>query len=274
MRLEDFLFLRFSELSRMYLREIVRDGFCQVNGRFENVGYRVRPDDFIEIELDPERSGAMRPENISLDIVSEDDDIIVVNKPPGMLAHPTHHEMSGTLLNALTYHLNKGGRAIRAGLVHRLDKETSGLMVVAKNLRAHRRLAGQFGKKLVGKKYAALVSGDPGSDEGEIDLPIGRFAELKFWDVKFDGKPSLTRFRVSERFLDASLLELEPVTGRTNQLRIHCAAAGHPIVGDVQRGGRDFPRLCLHARSLEFRHPATGEHVRFESPVPPDFFPG
>jgi len=301
-RLEDFLFDRFTGLSKMYLRDIVKNLKCEVNGEFENVGYRMRVNDFIEIELDLTREGAMRPENIPLDIVFEDNNIIVINKPAGMLVHPTHRDKNGTLLNALSFYLNEekltrghedtekkilprintdehgseNESAIRnpqsaftrPGLIHRLDKQTSGLMVVAKTARAHRVLAEHFKKKLVEKRYLALVAGVVAEDLGTITEPIGRYAEQKRWDVKHDGKHAETRFRVRERFADMALIELEPVTGRTNQLRIHCASIGHPIVGDIERGGQEFARLCLHAYKLAFRHPATGEWLCFEAEHP------
>lgn len=277
MRLEDFLLDHFSGLSKMYLREVVKSDRCEVNGRAENIGFKLKGNDFVEIDVDMERGTSMRPESIPLDIVFEDDQLIVVNKPPGMLAHPSHRENSGTLLNALVYHFNKDAgqdkesalriphsALIRPGLIHRLDKQTSGLMVVAKTARAHRILSGQFMRKRVEKRYLALVEGVVQKNEGVIEAPIGRYDDLKHWSVKADGKHSETRFFVRERRADTTLLELEPVTGRTNQLRIHCELIGHPIVGDVKRGGRDFPRLCLHAYKLAFPHPDGGEMVRFE----------
>jgi 23S rRNA pseudouridine1911/1915/1917 synthase len=290
----------------MYLRRIVRDEECEVNGRFENVGYRVRGGDFVEIELDLTRENSMRPENVPLDVVFEDDHLIVINKPPGMLVHPTNRDKNGTLLNALVFHVNAerlsnaecgtrnaefavGGSQdehdtdlhdvglhsnsafrvphsafIRPGLVHRLDKQTSGLIVIAKSVRIHRSLAKQFQRKFVEKKYLALVEGSVKPDSGTIDAAIGRFAEKKHWDVKPGGKHAETRFLVRERRDDSTLLELEPVTGRTNQLRIHCASIGHPIVGDVTRGGREFERLCLHAWKLTFRHPIDRNDLSFE----------
>ena len=301
-RLEDFLLDHFPNLSKMYLRDAVKTGRCEVNGRNENIGHRLKPNDLIEIVLDPDRETAMRPENIQLDIVHEDSDIIVVNKPVGMLVHPSHRENSGTLLNALSYYLNaekrgrgeeekgrKGeisletgvspsppllfpsSRAIRPGLIHRLDKQTSGLVVVAKNARAHRILCNHFMKKRVEKRYLALVDGIVERDEGTIEAPIGRYAELKYWSVKEDGKHSESRFWVRERYTDTTLLELEPVTGRTNQLRIHCELIGHPIVGDIQRNGREFERLCLHAHKIGFPHPTTSEKVVFEAEMPVEF---
>ncbi|MFL6467623.1 MAG: RluA family pseudouridine synthase, partial [Pyrinomonadaceae bacterium] len=234
-----------------------------------------RTGDFVEIELDLSRETAMRPEMIPLEIIFEDPDLIVVNKPSGVLVHPTHREKNGTLLNGLSFHFNHNpmSKVIRPGLVHRLDKDTSGLMVVAKNLKSHRILGRQFQRKLVEKKYLALVEGIVESDEGIIEAPIGRFAEKKLWDVKEGAKPSMTNFRVAERRTDSTLLELEPVTGRTNQLRIHCGSIGHPIIGDAQRGGRKFERLCLHAFQLRFRHPTNQMMMEFSSKLPNEFSP-
>jgi 23S rRNA pseudouridine1911/1915/1917 synthase len=287
----------------MYLRGIVRDEKCEVNGRIENVGFRVRGGDYIEIDLDLTRENSMRPEDVPLDIVYEDEHLVVVNKPAGMLVHPTNRDKNGTLLNALVFHVNaeRGMRNaefetgecegyptlesftessptnsafrvpssafIRPGLVHRLDRQTSGLIVIAKSVRVHRSLARQFQKKFVDKKYLALVEGIVDSDSGTIDAAVGRFADRKQWDVKPGGKAAETRFQVLERRSDTTLLELEPVTGRTNQLRIHCAAMGHPIVGDVSRAGRVFERLCLHAWKLTIRHPVSRDDLTFEQPV-------
>lgn len=272
-RLEDFLFERFENLSRMYLRDTVKSEMCEVNGRLENRGYRLRANDFVEVEVDPARETAMRPQDIEIDIVYEDGSLIVLNKPSGMLVHPTHAEKSGTMLNALSHHLNRdnaasGSAFVRPGLIHRLDRYTSGLIVVAKTVRAHRVLAGHFQRKLVEKRYLALVDGVVEADSGTIDAPIGRFADRKYWDVNADGKHAETRFRVIRRFAAATLLELEPVTGRTNQLRIHCAHIGHPIAGDMTRGGSEYSRLCLHAWRLAFMHPDGSGRLEFEAPIP------
>ena len=265
-RLEDLLCDRFRSLSKMYLREVVKNGSCEVNGRHENIGYRLRPNDFIEIELDLTREHSMLPQDIPLEIIHEDADLIVVVKPTGMLVHPSHREKKGTLLNALVFHFNRnGGPMVRPGLVHRLDRETSGLMVVAKNPRAHRILCRQFQGRSVEKLYVALVDGEVLADAGIIEGNIGRHADQKIWGLKDEGKPSLTRFRVLRREQGSTLLELEPVTGRTNQLRIHCASIGHPIVGDTHRGGRQFRRLCLHAARLGFRELTGGNLLSFVS---------
>jgi 23S rRNA pseudouridine1911/1915/1917 synthase len=290
-RLEDFLCDRFRRISRMHLRELVRDGYCEVNGRIENIGKRLKPNDFVEIDIDLGREFSGLPQDIPLDIVYEDADLLVVNKPAGMLAHPTHRDKNGTLLNALNFHLNsslndvgrdegvgdntfndvRASAFIRPGLIHRLDKDTSGLMVVAKNARSHRQLSSQFYRKTVEKKYVALVDGNVVEDLMTIDLPIGRFAEEKRWGLKDDGKASQTNLRVLERKATTTLVELEPVTGRTNQLRIHCEGIGHPIVGDVSRGGREFERLCLHAFRLSFQQPTTRELLACETSTPMEF---
>ncbi len=264
----------------MYLRRVVRDEKCEVNGRLENVGFRIRAGDFLEVEIDPARENSMRPENVPLDIVYEDEHLVVVNKPSGMLVHPTNSDKNGTLLNALSFYLNAecGSSSdsafliphsafIRPGLVHRLDKQTSGLIVIAKSTRMHRSLSRLFQRKYVEKKYLSLVDGVVEKDEGTIVASIGRFADQKRWDLKEGGKYAETRYRVLERNADTTLLELEPVTGRTNQLRIHCASIGHPIVGDVSRGGREFERLCLHAWKLSFQHPVTREAATFSSSI-------
>ncbi len=284
-RLDEFLFGRFFHLSKMFLRETLKNGKCEVNGTLENLGYKLRENDFIELELDFGERQIIEPENIPVEIIYEDAEILVVNKPAGMLVHPTVKVRKGTLLNALTFYLNekdltrsrKGAKPQsdnlnfsfqRAGLVHRLDKQTSGLMVAAKNARSHRILADHFKRKIVEKKYLAVVEGVIERDEGEINAPIGRFAEERVWNIKADGKSAKTRFWVKQRFADSTLLELEPVTGRTNQLRIHLAHVGHPILGDTKYGGREFERLCLHAYKLSFWHPNGNRRMEFEIDLP------
>jgi pseudouridine synthase, RluA family len=287
-RLDEFLFGRFGELSKMYLRELVKNEKCEVNGRPENVGHRLRENDFIEIELDLARQTSMRPQEMELDIVFEDSDLIVVNKAAGVLVHPTNYDRTGTLLNGLSFYLNRsvptasavgavdeslppadagGTDLIRPGLIHRLDRQTSGLIVIAKNQRSHKRMTKNFQQRYVQKHYLALVDGVVADDAGTISASIGRYGDLKHWDVKEGAKESETHFRVLRRDADKTLLELQPVTGRTNQLRIHCAHIGHPIVGDIDRGGSEHERLCLHAWKLSFRHPSTQQQVELESPI-------
>lgn len=268
---------RFRSLSKMYLRETIKTEKCEVNGRLENRGYRLKANDFVEIVLDTAREHSMKPQNIPFEIIFEDEELLVVNKASGMLVHPTHWEKNGTLLNAITYHLNSVNSDktsfIRPGLVHRLDKDTSGLIVIAKTSRAHRILADHFHRKLIEKRYAAVVGGIVKENEGTIVAPIGRFAEEKLWNIKADGKPAETRFRVVKRSEDSTLLELEPVTGRTNQLRIHCAHIGHPILGDHRYNGREFSRLCLHAQKISFWHPNGNQRLEFEADLPREINP-
>ena len=271
-RLDEFLFAGFSHLSRMYLREIVRDEKCEVNGRWENRGYLLKKNDFVEVEVDRTRQTSLQPEPIPLEIIFEDSEILVVNKPSGMLVHPTIGVRSGTLLNALAYYLNFSAENSeifkRAGLIHRLDKDTSGLILISKTPHAHRILSSHFKKKLVEKRYFAFIEGIVKADSGTIDAPIGRYVEDRFWNIKADGKQSITNFWVKHRFDDKTLLELEPVTGRTNQLRIHLAHIGHPILGDTKYGGREFSRLCLHAFRLSFWHPNGNRRLEFETDLP------
>lgn len=269
-RLDEFLFNEFTAMSKAYLRRVVKEKNCQINGFNANTGIILKTNDFVEIEVNINQEKGMKAEKMPLDIVFEDQEIIVIDKPCGMLVHPTNYERNGTLLNGLTYYLNQNSNSsffIRPHLIHRLDRETSGLIVIAKNQKASRILCNYFKRKLFEKKYLALVEGNLEKDFGEIDAPIGRNAEIKKWLVIEDGKNALTKFKVIKQFSDSALLELEPVTGRTNQLRIHCAFIGHPIIGDELHAGRVFQRLCLHASNLGFWHPNGGKFLEFESNI-------
>lgn len=287
MRLDEFLFDKIRAVSRMYLRNTIARENCLLNGKRGTAGERLRVGDTVEIEVNLEAETSMTPENIPLEVIFEDDEIIVVNKPAGMLVHPTKGVKKGTLLNAVSYHLNckqlpvtkdkeqktKGeNKFIRAGLIHRLDKQTSGLMVISKNSRAHRIIAKQIQNRLVEKKYFAVVEGFVEEDSGTINAPIYHNEEERFWIISELGKPSESRFRVIERRADTTLLELEPVTGRTNQLRLHCTYLNHPIIGDTIYSGREFSRLCLHAYRLCFWHPDGNRRLEFETELPADFY--
>lgn len=285
LRLDDFLYGEICSLSRMFIRDLIERQRVFVNQTAKPGGYHVQPGDRVEISFEESAETAMTPQNLPLDIVFEDAEMLVVNKLPGMLVHPTKHHRTGTLANALVYHLNfrenesgekpnshsaaNNRQFIRPGLIHRLDKETSGLLVVAKTHRAHRILSAHFGRKLIKKLYLALVAGRVDQDAGEIKTLIDRTEEKPHWRAAATGKLAETHFRVAERFADATLLELEPVTGRTNQLRIHCQHLGFPIIGDAIYNGREFSRLCLHAQKLAFFHP-NGGWLEFET-APPDF---
>lgn len=276
-RLDNFLFEEIKAVSKMYLRRLLLNDLCAVNGELRHGGYHLQKGDVIEIEIDLTADTAMKPEAIPLKIIFEDTELIVIDKPAGMLVHPTLGQKSGTLLNALSYYLNHENlsqntnhesKSVRPGLVHRLDRQTSGLMIIAKTSHAHSVLCDHFQRRLVEKRYLAMVGDVVEKDSGTIIAPIGNFAEEKRWGVKADGKKAETRFRVLQRFNGKTLLELEPVTGRTNQLRIHCASIGHPIIGDQRYGGREFSRLCLHAARLSFWHPNGDERLNFESGLP------
>lgn len=281
-RLDLFLFDKITAVSKIFLSKAIKRGDCKINGTAETRGgYHLQKGDSIEIEVDLQAETAMKPENISLEIIFEDEEIIVVNKPAGMLVHPTFAQKTGTLLNALAFYLNNNQRQItnsasqekanshsaiiRPGLIHRLDRETSGLLIVGKTKRACRILSKHLMRGLFEKKYLALVEGIVEKDNGKITAPIGRFEEEKRWGVKTGGKYSETLYCVEKRFSDKSLLSLVPVTGRTNQLRIHCAHLGHPIIGDKMYNGREHERLCLHASNLSFYHPNGKNRLSFEN---------
>lgn len=285
-RLDEFLAGRLTGLSRMHIAGLLARGACRVGGGAAHAGRRLRAGDLVEVESEGPVPNSMTPEPVPLEVVYEDGHLIVVVKPPGVLVHPTLGVKRGTLANALSYHLNRGlfdesradgnptpsGAAfIRPGIVHRLDRDTSGLMVVAKTQGALSRLTQHFQRRLVEKRYVAVVGGLVGEDEMRIEAPVGREEGARPpWRVLESGKPAETRLRVAGRGSRRTLVELEPLTGRTNQLRIHCAHVGHAIVGDVPYAGEPHARLCLHAARLAFRHPATNEPVEFTSEAPPE----
>ena len=285
-RLDEFLAERLTGLSRMHIAGLLARGACRVGGEAAHAGRRLRAGDTVEVEWAGDVPNSMTPEPVPLEVVHEDEHVVVVVKPSGVLVHPTRGVKRGTLANALAYHLNRelldGDRAegsptpsgapfIRPGIVHRLDRDTSGLLVVAKTQGALSRLTQHFQRRLVEKLYVAIVGGLLEPDELSIDAPIGRDEGARPpWRVLEAGKHAQTRLRVAGRGARRTLVELEPLTGRTNQLRIHCAHAGHAIVGDVLYAGEPHARLCLHASRLAFRHPATNERVEFASPPPPE----
>ena len=292
-RLDRFLATRLGRLSRMRINSLLLRGACTVNREVAAPGYHLRHGDMVEITVDESGPTSMTPEAIPLDIVYEDPQLLVIDKPSGMLVHPTRHEKSGTLANALSHHLNRTATkddaaslteesetsqsgpgaqtvaAVRPGLVHRLDRATSGLMVIAKQERSLSILTRHFHRRLVEKRYLALVRGIIEEDEMIISAPIGRDPEAHpKWNVSEAGRPAETRLTVLERRAGMSMVELEPVTGRTNQLRIHCAHIGHAIVGDTWYSADTNSRLCLHAARLCFHHPSGGEWMEFSSPLP------
>ncbi len=286
-RLDEFLAERLGTLSRMRIASLLARGACAVGGEAAHAGRRLRAGEVVEVEAQPEAPNSMTPEAAPLEIVYEDEHLIVVVKPSGVLVHPTLGVKRGTLANALAYHLNRelideGGALInqpsasdvprtfvRPGLVHRLDRDTSGLLAVAKTQAALSRLSQHFQRRLVEKRYVAVVGGLVGEDQLTLAAPIGREEGARPpWGVTETGREAETRLRVLERRARRTLVELEPVTGRTNQLRIHCAHAGHAVVGDTLYGGETHTRLCLHAARLALRHPYTNEWVEFAAEAP------
>ncbi len=286
-RLDAFLAERIESWSRSRLQRLIEDGDVLVNGHAVKPSYKLRADDQIDAELTALPPATFIPEDIPIEIVHEDDDLIVVNKSSGMVVHPAASVPSGTLANALAFHFQKlssaGGEA-RPGIVHRLDKDTSGLMVVAKTESAHDNLANQFRAREVFKSYVALVHGQLESDRGEIDQPIARDPRNRTrMAVVRGGRAALSIYRVKQRLDRFTLLDVELKTGRTHQIRVHLAWLKHPVVGDeTYGGGRDktivdpvvrsriakLGRQFLHAERLGFSHPRTNEHLEFNAGLP------
>ncbi len=290
-RLDQFL-ANHTEFSRARLARWLKAGQVLVNDRSQPASYRVRVGDRLSLTVPPPEPSGLAPEALPLDIVFEDQDLILVNKPPGLVVHPAPGHRGGTLLNALLHHcpnLAQVGDISRPGLVHRLDKDTSGVLVAAKNSQAHASLVRQFHDRQVDKTYVALVWGRFAQRKGEIDQEVGRHPSQrqKMSVHPRRGKPAVTSWRVLAEYPGpVTLLELSPKTGRTHQLRVHLAALGHPIVGDATYGGgaarlKGNPllkglrplvtRQLLHARSLRFTHPRSGAPISGEAPLPEDF---
>lgn len=277
-RLDRFLLEKLPTLSLTRIRRMIAEGEVLVNGAQGLKGARLASGDLVRISQTDQLPTSSTPEPIPLEILYEDDVLIAVNKPAGLLTHPSHREKSGTLTNALSYHfLQTAGHLIRPGLVHRLDRDTSGVIVIAKTERAHRTLSKAFRERWVRKSYLAIVTGCVADEAGEIKAPIG-FDPSTWprWRVMDDGRAAETRYRVMRRFANHTLIELEPLTGRTHQIRIHCALIGHPLFGDQLYGRRRdevASRLAirhhlLHAHKLALRHPATREDLELRAPMP------
>lgn len=281
-RLDEFIAAQLPKLSLTLIRRLIAEGNVQVNGAASLKGIRLQANDQVTVRLFAAEKSAATPEPIPLDILFEDEHLIVINKPTGLLVHPSNSEKSGTLLNGLAYYFwEKHGEPLRPGLVHRLDRNTSGVILIAKTPRAHRTLSKHFRERWVQKFYLALVSGVVEKNSGEIDAPIGSdpnaWPHWRVLPVEQGARAAQTRYIVKRRFAQHTLLELEPLTGRTHQLRIHCNLIGHPIVGDPVYSGQPdqlalqyrLKQQLLHAARLVFKHPATGKEMNLQAPPPP-----
>lgn len=276
-RLDVFLASESSDLTRSYIQKLITNGLVSVNGSPAKPSYRVKEGDVVILRLPPPEGLELRPEPIPLDICYEDDDVVVVNKPRGMVVHPGAGNFSGTLVNALLYHcrdLSGINGVLRPGIVHRLDKFTSGLLVVAKNDASHLELARQLKERRVKRRYIALVHGRVKNQCGTVDAPIGRDPKnrQKMAVVFKNSRPAVTHYRVMEYFHMYTLLEVRLETGRTHQIRVHMSYIGHPVAGD-DKYGPSKPSLgltgqFLHAASLGFYHPKTSVYMEFEAPLP------
>jgi 23S rRNA pseudouridine1911/1915/1917 synthase len=281
-RLDQFL-AQASGLSRSTVYRLIDEGRVRLQGRPPKASYRVRAKDRITVSLPPPSPSGLEPEPIPLHVLYEDQDLLVLNKPSGVVVHPAAGHRSGTLVNALLYHypeLPGIGGVERPGIVHRLDRETSGCLMVAKTERAHQVLTRQFQMRQIEKKYLALVHGIVRDEARSIILPIGRHeAERKKMGVRTrKGREAETTYRVLRRLDGYTLLEVSPTTGRTHQIRVHLSAIGHPVVGDTLYGGRrerktrlKAPRQLLHAWKLSFTHPGAGHRIEVTAPLPADF---
>jgi 23S rRNA pseudouridine1911/1915/1917 synthase len=290
-RLDAFITRNIDDLTRSAAQRLIENGCATVDGRAEKSSYRLRPGERVRVTIPPPTEAAPAAESIPLVVLYEDSDLIVIDKPAGMTVHPGAGISSGTLVNALLGHchdLSGIGGELRPGIVHRIDKDTTGVLVVAKNDRTHDHLSRQFQAHSIKRVYQALVFGSPRADRGKIEAAIGRHPteRTKMSSKARHGKHAVTHWRVLERFPGMSLLQLRLETGRTHQIRVHLSEANFPLVGDKVYGGssrekgladpllrkiaRELGRQALHAMVLGFIHPATGQYLEFTAPLPPD----
>jgi len=295
-RIDAYLSARYPDFSRSVIQKVIDAEAVLINGQRTKASYRVRDGDFIRVWLPDLGDGSFQAEDIPIGIVYEDDLFTVVNKPAGLITHPGRGNWSGTLVNALQFHfdnLSSVGGDNRPGIVHRLDRDTSGLLIVAKDDKAHRELSGQFEARTIRKEYLALVYGTPSRDSDYIEKPLGVHPTVRekvaIRSVEDGGKEAVTFYEVLERFDGYALVRCLPKTGRTHQIRVHLAHIGHPILADKAYAGRgsltlgdlagqDHPeasqvllgRQALHAHALHFRHPLTRQAIDFQAPLPDD----
>ncbi len=267
--------------SRTFFQKLIKEDHVKVNEKTEKANFRVHAEDLIEVEIPPAVPVAILPEDIPLDILYEDEDLLIVNKPKGMVVHPCPGHYTGTLVNAIMYHckdqLSGINGEIRPGIVHRIDKDTTGSLIVCKNDECHRFIAGQIKEHSVTRRYRGIVSGVVKQESGRIEGAIGRHpTERKKMAVnEKNGKPAVTHYKVLERFANATYMEFELETGRTHQIRVHMASTGHPLLGDTIYGSQKNPYhlqgQTLHAMTIGFIHPSTHEYMEVSAPLPEYF---
>ncbi len=280
-RIDNHINLAGIGLSRSHIQKLIKDGAIKVNGKEVKSSYKVSIGELIEIQIPSPSELDIQAEDIPLDIRYEDDDLIIVNKPKGMVVHPSNGHISGTLVNALMYHckdnLSSINGVLRPGIVHRIDKDTTGLLIVCKNDRSHNFIANQLREHTISRKYHAIVHGVIKEDSGVVENYIGRhnLDRKKFSVVDESGKYAYTRYRVLQRFKNYTYIECELKTGRTHQIRVHMAYILHPLLGDGIYGYSKSPfeltGQCLHAKTLGFIHPSSLEYVEFDSELPEYF---
>ncbi|MGF7057296.1 RluA family pseudouridine synthase [Brassicibacter mesophilus] len=279
-RIDIFLAQELNEISRTYVQRLIKDGLVRVNDRLVKPKYLVNEGDHILVQLPEPKNLEIVSEDIPIDIIYEDEDIAIVNKPQGMVVHPAPGNYSGTLVNALLFHLNNLSTIngiIRPGIVHRIDKDTSGLLMIAKNNYSHSFLSEQLKEHSITRKYLALVDGNIKEDKGTINAPIGRHPvdRKKMTVTENNSKEAVTHFTVLERFIDYTLIQAQLETGRTHQIRVHMSFIKHPVTGDPVYGSKNQKfRLngqLLHAKTLGFIHPRTKEYIEFSSELPNHF---
>lgn len=280
-RIDKYLAEQLPDITRSYLQKLLKDGSVQMNGKQVKASTKTAAGAVIALTIPEPEEPEILPENIPLDILYEDSDVILINKPKDMVVHPAAGHYTGTLVNALMYHcrgdLSGINGVLRPGIVHRIDKDTTGVLIVCKNDRAHNALAEQLKEHSITRKYRAIVCGNLKEDEGTVDAPIGRHPQdrKKMAIVRSGGKRAVTHYRVLERFGNDTYIECQLETGRTHQIRVHMASLGHPLLGDEIYGRAKSPfkleGQTLHAMVLGFIHPTTGEYMEFEAPLPEYF---
>ncbi|WP_440322573.1 RluA family pseudouridine synthase [Laedolimicola sp.] len=280
-RIDKYLAEQLPDITRSYLQKLLKDGSVQMNGKPVKASTKTAAGAVIALTIPEPEEPEILPENIPLDILYEDSDVILINKPKNMVVHPAAGHYTGTLVNALMYHcrgdLSGINGVLRPGIVHRIDKDTTGVLIVCKNDRAHNALAEQLKEHSITRKYRAIVCGNLKEDEGTVDAPLGRHPQdrKKMAIVRSGGKRAVTHYRVLERFGNDTYIECQLETGRTHQIRVHMASLGHPLLGDEIYGRAKSPfkleGQTLHAMVLGFIHPTTGEYMEFEAPLPEYF---